>query len=226
MVFRFPLPVAGAALFLAVACALAGCRSPEQERLARTTIPTYDDQSGKLTALTYDWNHNGRIDTWTDMDGSRPLRSRIDLDEDGQIDRWEYYDAQGKLAKVGFSRRRNGKPDAWAYPSGDGSIVRVDVSSTSDEHRIDRWERYDGSARAEDGGAAPGTIVSAEEDTNADGRADEWETYAQGVLRTVSFDENHDGAPDRRLTYDAGTLVRIETQPDGHGRFKHAVDVK
>lgn len=226
MVFaRSPRPAAGTALSLLAACALFACTSPEQQRLERTTIPTYDQRTGKLTQLTYDRNRNGRIDTWTDMDGTRPLRSRIDLDEDGRIDRWEYYDANGQLAKVGFSRRKNGKPDAWAYPAADGTIVRVDISSTSDEHRIDRWERYDGSARAANA-ATPGTLVSAEEDANGDGRPDEWETYARGVLETVAFDENHDGTPDRRLTYAGGALVRIETQPDASGHFRNAVEVK
>jgi hypothetical protein len=57
-----------------------------------------------LKELTYDANKNGRIDTWTDMDGTRPLRARIDRNEDGKLDRWEYYDEKGQLAKVGFSR--------------------------------------------------------------------------------------------------------------------------
>ena len=102
----------------AVACGVlyaAACSNPETERVKRTTQPTYDKETGRLTQLTYDRNKNGVIDTWTDMDGTRPLRSRIDTDEDGKIDRWEYYDDKGGLAKVGFSRRNDGKPDAWAY---------------------------------------------------------------------------------------------------------------
>ena len=40
------------------------------------------------------------------MEGSRPVRARVDDDEDGRVDRWEYYDAAGKLARVGFSRAK------------------------------------------------------------------------------------------------------------------------
>ena len=76
------------------------CSNPERERLRSTTTATYDQASGKLTELTFDANKNGRIDTWTEMDGTRPLRSRLDSDEDGRVDRWEYYDAAGKLNKV------------------------------------------------------------------------------------------------------------------------------
>ncbi len=133
---------------LATALAGTGCSDPDRDRSKETTRPTYDKTTGKLTQLTYDRNKNGVIDTWTDMDGMRPLRSRIDLDEDGKIDRWEYYDADGKLLKVGFSRKNNGKPDAWAYSGPDGTVDRVEISSTSDEHKIDRWEHYDSSRAA------------------------------------------------------------------------------
>src|SRR6187397_642575 len=91
------------------------CSSPEAEQLKKTTTASYDKTTGKLKELTYDANKNGRIDTWTEMDGARPVRSRLDKNEDGRIDRWEYYDDTGALLKVGFSRKDDGKPDAWAY---------------------------------------------------------------------------------------------------------------
>lgn len=205
--------------------AAAACSDPDKIRARDTTVPTYDQRTGKLIQLTYDRNKNGRIDTWTDMDGTRPLRSRIDLDEDGRIDRWEYYDETGKLLKVGFSRVHGEKPDAWAYSGPDGRIVRVEVSSTADERRIDRWEHYD-PAVATPAGDASGALLSAEEDTDGNGRPDKWETYERGVLRTVAFDENGDGRADRRLTYADGQLVRIESQPDASGAFTRSVEVK
>ena len=90
----------------------AACSDPEKARIRETTKPTYDKATGRLTQLTYDANKNGKVDTWTDMDGTRPQRSRTDLDEDGKIDRWEYYDGTGALTKVGFSRKQDGTPDA------------------------------------------------------------------------------------------------------------------
>ena len=64
-----------------------GCADPERDRLKATTKASYDKTTGRLTELTYDANRNGRVDTWTDMDGTRPLRSRIHRNEDGRIDR-------------------------------------------------------------------------------------------------------------------------------------------
>ncbi len=208
------------------ACAFAAaCSDPDMSRLRSTTKATYDTKTGKLTELTYDRNKNGKIDTWTDMDGARPLRSRIDLDEDGKIDRWEYYDEKGGLARVGFSRANDGKPDAWAYARPDGKVDRIEISSTGDEHKIDRWEHYDPS-RPGTGPEGAGALVAAEEDTNGDGKPDKWEKYENGALVSAEFDENGDGKPDRRLTYRGGVLVLIESEPDATGRYTKRVDVQ
>ena len=208
-----------------VVCALAACSDPDRDTTRKTTVPTYDKKTGKLTELTYDRNHNGVIDTWTEMDGTRPVMSKIDLNEDGKIDRWEYYGPKGELLKVGFSRKDDGKPDAWAYAGADGKVVRVEISSTGDEKRIDRWEHYDPS-RVEPNGDTSRALVSAEEDTNGDGRPDKWETYENGAIQSVAFDETGKGVPTRRLNYRGGRLVQIDTDPDGKTGFKTHIPVK
>jgi hypothetical protein len=187
-----------------------------RDHLSTAIRPTYDATTGRLTELSYDSNHDGRPDTWTDMDGTRPLRSRIDTNGDGRIDRWEEYDATGALVKVGFSTKDDGHADAWVTPEGQASIRRVEISSTGDEHRIDRWEYYDVSKPGSDG---RGVLVRVEQDTVGDGKPHRWESYRDGVLETVSFDEDGDGRPDRRLTYHGATLTLIESHPDRSGRF-------
>jgi hypothetical protein len=198
-----------------LAICIGACSSPDSERLRQTTQATYDKKTGKLTELTYDRNKNGTIDTWTEMDGTRPLRSKSDLDEDGKLDRWEYYDDKGELAKVGFSRRQDGRPDAWAFSGPDGKVRRVEISSTGDERKIDRWEHYEGTV-----------LARAEEDSSGDGRPDKWETYEGGSVKTASMDENGDGRPDRRLTYSGGALVLIESDPDASGAYRKSIQVK
>jgi len=212
----------GAACLIAFCCAGA-CSNSEQRRLEETTKASYDTRTGRLTELTYDANKNGRIDTWTDMDGTRPLRARIDRNEDGKLDRWEYYDEKGQLAKVGFSRSDDGTPDAWAFAGQDGKVVRIEISSVKDETKIDRWERYEPRGDSPEG---VGALLAADEDTNHDGKRDKWETYEGGALKTAAFDENHDGRPDRRLTYAAGTLTLIESAPDASGSYTKQVHVK
>ena len=196
--------------------ALSACSNADARQSKSTIRPTYDKQTGKLIELAYDSNHDGRPDTWTDMDGTRPLRTRIDRNGDGKIDRWEEYDSTGALAKVGFSRRDDGKADAWVSPRQHDGLQRIEISSTGDERKIDRWEYYDLSKAGPDG---KGILVRAEEDTKGDGKPHKWETYRDGALDTVAFDEDGDGVPDRRFTYRASALVLIESHPDSSGRF-------
>jgi hypothetical protein len=195
---------------------VAACTDAEKERLRQTTRPTYDPATGKLAELTYDANRNGQVDTWMAMDGSRPLRSRIDGNEDGKIDRWEYYDDKGTLVKVGFSRKDDGAPDGWAFAAPDGQVQRIEFSSTASEAKIDRWEHYE---PAPGGAGESPVLVRVEVDQDGDGRIDRWETFEDGSLRTAAYDVNGDGAPDRRLTYARSRLVLIESDPDGAGGF-------
>jgi hypothetical protein len=170
------------------ALGVSACSDPERARLKETTKASYDSASGKLTELTYDANKNGRIDTWTEMDGTRPVRSRIDSNEDGKIDRWEYYDQAGTLAKVGLSRNGGDKPDAWAFTGADGQTERIEVSSTADEKKIDRWERYEN-----------GVLVSAEFDENGDGRPDRRLTYRGGALVSIETEPDATGKYTRTI---------------------------
>ena len=65
-----------------------------------------------------------------------------------------------------------------------------------------------------------------EEDTNADGRVDIWETYENGALKTADLRRGWRRPPDRRLTYRDGALALIESAPDASGTFTKRVEVK
>jgi hypothetical protein len=203
----------------ALVLALAGAACAEPTRVP--IEPVYDSATGRLTQLAHDTNHNGVPDTWTEMDGTRPRGTRADGNEDGRIDRWEYYDPWGTLVKVGFSRKDDGKPDGWAYSRADGSLERIELSSSTEPSRIGRWEFYE---RPE--GLSDPVMVRAEEDANGDGRADKWEAYEAGELASVAWDVNHDGVQDRRITYKGSRPVLIETAPDEAGQFTKRVDLR
>ena len=141
------------------------------------------------------------------MDAARILKIEIDKDEDGKVDRWEYYGADKKLERVGFSRSNDGVEDAWSFAGADGKITRIEVSTRRDG-KISRTEHYEGDLPS-----------SAEEDTDADGVNDKWETFDAGRLAVVAFDTAHRGTPDRRLVYAADGSVRIEVDPTGVGRW-------
>lgn len=197
-------------LLMAAACAGA---DPEKERLRKTTLATYDPATGKLTRLTADLNKDGVIDAWTYMDGTKVLRTELDADQDGRIEKWEYHGDDGKVVRVAVSREKNGKPDTWMYGGADGTLARAEISSEQDEQKIDRWEWYEN-----------GEVVRAEEDASGDGRVDKWETFRGGELVSVALDEDYDGKADRRLNYGpGGRLVSIDSEPDGRGGYRKNV---
>src|SRR5574340_1371918 len=116
---RYTLAAIAVGWFLLFAPIMAGCGSGRSATPAKRIEPVYDKTTGRLQLLKYDSDGDGKIDTWTYMDGPRVVRIEIDKDEDGKIDRWEYYDANQKLSKVGFSRLNDGKEDAWSYTGTD-----------------------------------------------------------------------------------------------------------
>jgi hypothetical protein len=206
------------------ALSLAGCSNAERDRVKATTQASYDRATGKLSEITFDRNKNGRIDTWTKMDGSRPLSSEIDTDEDGKIDRWEEYGPDGKLVKAMWERPKpptakdrtmTGRPDAVAYIGADGLPEKIEYLEVSELDptrtlRVVRREFYQGTH-----------ILRAEEDTLGDGVMDRFENFDETArMVSVEFDETGDGQPDRKLTYGAdGRIVSIETEPDGKGGY-------
>jgi hypothetical protein len=192
---------------VAVALLVGGCSSRQDEARKRISAE-YDQKTGRLKLLKYDSNGNGVVDTWSYMDGARFVRIEIDKDEDGKIDRWEYYGADQKLEKVGFSRQNDGKEDAWQYLAPDGSVTRVEISGRRDG-KISRIEHYE-----------QGHLVSAEEDGDGDGRMDMWQTYEpDGRLASAAFDTKHRGTPDRRLIYGSDGSARLEVDTAGDGHF-------
>src|ERR1700676_5030836 len=82
----------------------------------------YDKQSGKLVQLIVDAKKDGKPNIYSYMDGTKFVRIEIDQDEDGKIDRWEYYGPDQKLEKVGLSRLNDGKEDAWSFAGPDGAV--------------------------------------------------------------------------------------------------------
>src|SRR5262245_48840533 len=82
-------------LFGLLPLSVAACRqTPEPSQAAvppAKVVPTYDPSTGALTKLEADSDHDGLIDTWAYMDGTRVVRVEVDENGDGTVDRWEYH---------------------------------------------------------------------------------------------------------------------------------------
>ena len=119
-----------------LAAAFSACR---EGRANAAIEPTYDN-TGSLRLLTVDSNNDGKPDTWCHMEGSRIAWIEIDADEDGAIDRWEYYDANQQLEKVGTARRPDGKVARSEFYEG-GVLTRAE-EDTDGNGTVDKWETY------------------------------------------------------------------------------------
>src|SRR5437660_9839079 len=108
------------ALLLAVAQCNSACESRQSAEARRRIQPVYDRETGKLTLLKYDSKGDGKPDTFSYMDGTRVVRIEIDTDQDGKVDRWEYYSGDQKLERVGSYRANDGNVDDWSYVNADG----------------------------------------------------------------------------------------------------------
>jgi hypothetical protein len=182
---------------LATVSLAVGCHSTPATR--KDVAAVYDQETGQLRQLDYDSNKNGRPDTISYMDGTRVLRVEIDKDEDGKVERWEYYGADSKLEKVGLSGANDGVVDQWAYRGPDGTITKVEKSTRRDG-RVQRTEFYE-----------KGQLVAVEEDADDNGAVDKWETYSGGSVTSVALDTNGSGVPTRRLVYAPDGSVHVET---------------
>jgi hypothetical protein len=179
----------------------------------------YHETTGRLQLLEFDTDKNGAADSIAHMDGARVLFIEVDDNEDGKVDRWDYYTPEREIEKTGFARAGDGKLDTWIVQGSNGLVERVEVSTRRDGV-ANRVEYYDA-----------GRLIRSEEDTNADGRIDKWETYRllpggspsnpfAYAVATAAFDFSSRGWPERRFIYSpTGEIARVEVDPDGRGTF-------
>ena len=209
-------------MLVPVVCLGAGCNLAEVPARGTPTF-TYDRATGHLKEVAFDATQNGRNDSVAFMDGTQVERIEIDEDEDGTVDRWEFYDANRRLQRAAFSRQHNGVLDATAFYAADGEVQRVEISTAGDG-RFNRIEFFQS-----------GSLARVEEDTNGDGRVDKWEAYATGPggdsgeprIVAASFDDAFRGTPTRRFVYRPdGGVLRVELDPDGDGIFEESTAEK
>jgi YD repeat-containing protein len=205
---------------IALAAATASCRQPPPPKTAtpETVRPTYDE-SGALTKLEADSDHDGLIDMWAYMDGPRVVRVEVDENGDGTVDRWEYHrqlpDDAAPKAEGSSAPPKMPRPVKLVQLRGGGlespdkTIERIERATHADGV-VSRWEYFEN-----------GFLVRIEADMNGDGKIDKWETYNDGHLAMLTLDTLHRGTPDRRLVYRPdGQLDRIEIDPSGTGMFR------
>ena len=197
---------------------LAGCTAKPSADQPRAD---YDPVTRRLSRIVFDFNKNGKNDTVGYMDGTRIRRVELDVDENGRVDRWDYYQPDGALDRVGFATTVPGVMDSQAFYAASGEVQRIETSTRRDG-RFDRVEFYERNV-----------LVRSQEDTNHDGRPDKWDEYTpypnhrpgepEYRITATAFDDTGSGHAERRFIWAAdGTVARVELDPEGSGLWRPA----
>lgn len=138
--------------------------------------------------VTTDANGDGRADITRVMSKGKEICRAIDLNFDGRVDSFTYFDPSQNHRRRESDFDRDGQVDEIAYFQ-NGKIVSKERETNLDG-RIDTWDFY----RNE-------LLFQRERDSNSDGRIDQWWTFPDPQkleCPVVMSDQDGDGQPDSR----------------------------
>lgn len=136
-----------------------------------------------------DADGDGRPDVSIVRRGGREVCRAVDLNLDGIVDRWTYFDASGNPRRQESDYDRDGRIDEIAYFR-DGVIVERHRATTL-HNRLDTWQLYE-----------KGELARIERDANGDGVVDQWWEYGSPGCPLIHSDVNNDGLPDPGASVD------------------------
>ncbi len=182
--------VAGLALVLsACGSSSTGPRTPRDANRRSVEVVHEACDTGSSQAQKTDANGDGKPELIVVMKGGRMVCQSMDLNLDGTVDRYAYYDGAGQLRRTESDYDRDGKIDEIALYQ-NGVIVEKDREMNLDG-KLDTWLFFEN-----------GTAVRQERDTDGDGRVDEWWQFngkkdeTGALCAVVSRDIDGDGLPE------------------------------
>jgi len=143
-------------------------------------------------AVSLDANADGRPEIITVLDGDKFLCRAADINLDGTIDVYSYFDSNGQPRRRESGFDRDELPDEIAFFS-NGVLVRKE-RETNNDGKIDTWDYYEN-----------GRIVREERDSSGDGFINQWWTFddpARPECAYVMTDANSDARPDPETKVD------------------------
>ena len=158
------------------------------------------DAWGRLQRIEYDSNGDGRPDhTALHAGKQHPYEIDVDSDFDGKTDRWELYDDEGKLVKVGTAKAPGLAPNLWTSATAPGQPERRE----HDEDGDGRMERIEVTRE--------GRVAEVQVDGDRNGRIDRWQRWENGRMLSEDLDTDADGKADRTVRYDPrGKVLGLE----------------
>ncbi|MEP7053450.1 MAG: hypothetical protein ABJB12_24005 [Pseudomonadota bacterium] len=136
-----------------------------------------------------DANGDGKPDITIVREGGREVCRAVDLNFDGVVDAYSYFDGGGQLRRRENDYDKDGQIDEIiSFKS--GQIAEKDQSTALAAH-LDTWDFYQA-----------GALVRTERDSNGDGVIDQWWEYPKPGCPLIHADMNNDGRPDPGATID------------------------
>lgn len=163
-----------------------GAATPEGKGERDTELKHESCDGNSSSATKTDANGDGKPDITHVMSGGRELCRIVDLNLDGQVDAFIYYDEAGKERRRESDFDRDGRPDEIVFLSG-GVVVRKERETNYDD-KIDTWDYYDA-----------GRLARRERDSDGDKIIDQWWQFnnpTKPACAVVASDRNADGKPD------------------------------
>ena len=163
--------------------------SPSDQKDQNPTEITHEDcDADAKGAAKTDANNDGRADITRVMEGNRELCRVLDLNFDGRVDNFLYFDEAGNLRRRESDFDRDGLIDEIGLYKA-GRIVQK-LRETNLDGKLDTWDTYTNER-----------LTERRRDIDADGRVDQWWTFpdpSKLECPVVATDDDGDGKPDSR----------------------------
>jgi hypothetical protein len=189
-------------LFALPIALIAACSSADPDPSKPTTATGNEKRDTEIkheacdgdsaSATKMDINGDGKPDIVHVTAGGREVCRIVDLNLDGAIDAFIYYDAQGRERRRESDFDRDGRPDEISiYENG---VITLKMRETNFDNKLDTWDHYQNAV-----------LTSRERDTDGDGIIDQWWQFnnpQNAKCALVSSDRNADGKPDPESVVD------------------------
>lgn len=139
-----------------------------------------------------DANGDGRPEIQSVRQGGRTVCRAIDLNWDGAVDVWIYYDAAGKVRRREYAFGRDGTVNEVRLYA--GGVLEEIRQATAGRARFDTWHFVE-----------RGRVVRSERDADQDGRIEQWWEYPradQPECPVMFTDADGDGRRDGKAGVD------------------------
>lgn len=154
-----------------------------------TEIIHEDCDVAAASADRMDANADGVADVTSVKAGNQLSCQAYDLNFDGKVDSWVYYEPNGQVRRRESDYDRDGRIDEIAVFN--AGVLAEKHRATTMHNRLDTWDFY-----------KSGTLARTERDSDGDAVVDQWWEYPKPECPMIHSDVDGDGRPDPGATVD------------------------